>query len=253
MKKVLTAFVLIMIGMPAMAFDCQTIDQQLAQALEISNKYGSYGDERDERKTDIANEQIAKIVATTAHDGNSMSCSFNHSQKNGLRIVTSTDKKFRAFSWDSNIGGTMHEFSNSIQYIDNKGISYAKPIDKIEFVTSLFTTTIQDKPLYLLVTTGTYSTADTSQILNLYQIDGDKLIEPKLIKTNEGLTNTLGFEFNFFSVVERPERPIKLFEFDGKSKTIRFPVVLEDKEFMYGKVTNRKISYQFDGNYFVKK
>lgn len=241
------------ISMPALADDCQITDKQLATALENSNNHGSYGSERDEHKLDIANDEIAKTVAKVVHDSTSMACQFRQSQENGLYMVTSADSKLRAFSWDNNYGGTMHEFVTFIQYIDNQGISHAKPLESIEFATSLFTTTIQDKPLYLLVTTGIYSTGDSSEILNLYRIDGDKLVEPKLIKTKEGLTNTLGFEFDFFSVVDRPERPIKLFEFDDKSKTIRFPVVVQDKELMYGKVTNRKIRYQFDGQYFVKK
>lgn len=241
------------IATTAFADNCQTVDKQLVTLLEKSNTHSYFGDEPDEQKLDNVNNEIAKTIAKIAHDSTSMACEFSQSQENSLHIVTSADKKMRAFSWDNNFGGTMREFVTFIQFIDNKGISHAKPLYSIEFVTSLFNTTIKGKATYLLVTTGIYSTADTSQILNLYQIDNDKLIEPKLIKTKEGLTNVIGFEYNFFSVVDRPERPIELFEFDEKSKTICFPVVIENKEFMYGKVTNRKIRYQFDGQYFVKR
>jgi hypothetical protein len=73
-----------------------------------------------------------------------------------------------------------------------------------------------------------------------------------LIKTASGLTDSLGFSYNFFSVVERRERPVKLISFDKKTNTLKIPVVIEDKEFSNGRVTNRFISYRFNGTYFVK-
>lgn len=246
-------FCLAVITTTAFANDCQTMDKQLATFLENSNKHSNYGDEPDEQKLDNANDEIAKTITNIAHDSTSMACHFSESQEKGLHIVTSVDNKFRAFSWDNNYGGTMREFVTLIQFIDNKGISHAKSLNSIEFVTSLFSTAIKDKATYLLVTTGVYSTKDTAQILSLYQIDNDKLSKPKLIKTKQGLTNVIGFEFDFSSVIDRPERLIELFEFDKKSKTILFPVVVEDKDFIYGNVTNRKIRYQFDGKYFVKR
>jgi hypothetical protein len=62
------------------------------------------------------------------------------------------------------------------------------------------------------------------------------------------LKNTLGFGFDFFSVVDRPDRPVQLIKYDGVKKTLTIPVVLED-----GKVTGRTIVYQFTGQYFERK
>ncbi len=62
----------------------------------------------------------------------------------------------------------------------------------------------------------------------------------------------VGFEYNFFSVVDRKERPIKLILYDKTTKTLKIPVVIEDEEFQNGRVTNKFISYKFDGTYFVK-
>jgi len=55
------------------------------------------------------------------------------------------------------------------------------------------------------------------------------------------------FEFDFFSVIDKSERPVKLIYYDKDKKTLRIPVVLDK-----GVVTNRFITYQFTGRYFEK-
>jgi hypothetical protein len=67
----------------------------------------------------------------------------------------------------------------------------------------------------------------------------------KLIKTQKGLINEINVAYDVFSVVDRPERPIKLIKYDSDKKTIYIPVVYEN-----GKVTNKFIVYQFNGQYF---
>ena len=87
----------------------------------------------------------------------------------------------------------------------------------------------------------------------MFKIRGDSLDNRvKLIKTNEGLTNTLGFEYNFFSVVDRKERPLKLILYDAATRSIRLPVVIVDDKDPLGRVTNKFITYRFNGAYFVR-
>lgn len=253
MKKLAVIALLVSCATPVMASNCQAIDEQLAKSLAIASENSSYSGNYNEENLNTENEKIATILQTLGKQKDSIRCAFPQAQKQGLDILTAPDNKLRAFSWDNNSGGTMHEFNQYVQYIDDRGNSQIQEILSDQFVTSLFTTTIKDKPLYILTTTGIYSTQDSAQTLNLYQIQADKLTSPKLIKTAQGLTNTLSFTYNFFSVVDRPERPIKLFEFDNKTKTIHLPVVIADKEFSTGKVTNRKIAYRFNGKYFVKQ
>jgi hypothetical protein len=61
------------------------------------------------------------------------------------------------------------------------------------------------------------------------------------------LKNSISFEYDFFSVVDRPERPIQLIKYDQTKKTIYIPVVFEN-----GKVTDKYITYKFTGEYFEK-
>ena len=61
------------------------------------------------------------------------------------------------------------------------------------------------------------------------------------------MTNIINVSFDFFSVVDRPERPVKLIKYDNTKKIIYIPVVYED-----GKVTDKFIHYKFNGKFFEK-
>jgi hypothetical protein len=114
---------------------------------------------------------------------------------------------------------------------------------------------IANHPVYMMRSTAILSTSLMYESVDLFSIDGNQLNDNiKLIKTKSGLTQRLGFEYDFFSVVDRPERPIRLIQVNPKQKTIQIPVVMEDKEFRNGgRVTNRFITYKFNGQYFVKQ
>ena len=54
--------------------------------------------------------------------------------------------------------------------------------------------------------------------------------------------------FDFFSVSKRPERPVKLITYDKATQEIRLPLV--DVKYQ---VTEKTITYKFDGSHFVHK
>ena len=68
-----------------------------------------------------------------------------------------------------------------------------------------------------------------------------------MIKAPEGLTNELRIDFDFFSVVDRPERPLRLIRYESTTNSIFVPIVID-----YGKVTNDFDEYRFNGQYFIK-
>ena len=63
-----------------------------------------------------------------------------------------------------------------------------------------------------------------------------------LIRTTSGTTGTLGFDYTLDNDRDAD------FHFNPTTGTITFPVVLEDSH-----VTKRKITYTFNGKYFVRK
>ena len=100
----------------------------------------------------------------------------------------------------------------------------------------------------MAVSGGSESTKDAYEIISVYTISNDTLDDKvKLIKTASGLNNSISFEYDFFSVAGKSERPIRLIRYDTDKKIIYIPIVLEND-----KVTNRYILYQFNGQYFEK-
>jgi hypothetical protein len=165
-------------------------------------------------------------------------------------IHTAGDKHFRIYSWDTWTGGTMHIFKSIYQWKVN-GHTFTRSLEYEEedatgFCSKIFTVDINRKLHYLVVTNYILSTKDAMQSISVYTIDGNSLIDTvKLFKTRTKALNTIDVDFDFFSVVDRPERPLELITYDEKQKIIYIPVVDEK-----GQVTKKNILYQLKGSYF---
>lgn len=165
-------------------------------------------------------------------------------------LHTSDDGNFRIYSWDSETGGSMHFYKVIYQWKANGKVFVSIP--KVEetdpgcFCSNIFTVSINNKPYYLAITNGTYSSKDSRQSITCYSIDGNKLMDTvKLFKTKTKKLNSIDVSFDFFSVVDRPERPLELITYDDKLNIIYIPVV-NDK----GQVTKKNILYQLKDGYF---
>ena len=182
--------------------------------------------------------------------------------KQKIYIITSRDGKLRAYSWDTNEGGTMHDFITVFQYLGTGGKAktstdpYSQSMEDRgagTFVTQIFQANTGTQPIYLVVDTFIGSTSLAGQGIHAYRINGDKLDrKAKMIRTSSGITDSISFAYDFFSVVDHPERPIRLFSYNEANRSFRFPVVIEDSKTPQGRVTNRFITYRFDGKHFVK-
>lgn len=169
---------------------------------------------------------------------------------NVCSIVTSSDGHLRIYSWDTWLGGTMKDFNNIFQFKSGDKIHTTNlnndEDDYGSYFTDISTLKTNGQTYYLTVSGGSESTKYAYKTIRVYIISNDTLNDNvKLIKTKSGFQNSISFEYDFFSVVDRPERPIRLIRYDADKKTIYIPVVLEN-----GKVTDRYILYQFNGKYF---
>ena len=165
-------------------------------------------------------------------------------------VETSSDGNFRIYSWDAQTGGTMRTFRTIYQWKSNGKVFAKVPkydeSDPGSFCSKIFTVSIHDKFYYLAVTNGIYSTKDAMQSISAYSIVGNKLVDTvKLFKTKIKKLNSIDVGFDFFSVVDRPDRPLELIVYDDKQKIIYIPVV-GDK----GQVTKKNILYQLKDRYF---
>jgi hypothetical protein len=205
-----------------------------------------------------ANDQFEKtLLNLTSKDPLTISFDFKKLKDQGLSISTSDDGLFRIYSWDTWTGGTMHFQQNIFQYKSGDKV-FSKIIQdslseedhySVNWYIKIFTIKTSIQTFYLGLYDCTYSTKDAYQGVKVFTIKDTILNDSfKLIRTGSGIKNNLGFYYNFFSVVDRKERPIIMISYDKETKTLKIPVVLEE-----GKVTNRFIIYKFTGRYFERK
>jgi hypothetical protein len=260
--KIIISFIFLLLfsALPALAQANAQIEKELIASIKEIEKHSSYGTGYDEEKLTETNDAFEKKLLKYTKAASTLTYKFSALGQR-MHIATSDDGKFRIYSWDMENGGTMHDYARVYQYKGADGKVYSKGESETEeeeggagsFVTDVFTLGTKAGAVYIVCSTSIGSTMDHYQSADLFKIDGAAMDDKvKLIKTKSGLTSTLGFEYNFFSVVDRKERPVRLISFDKKTSTLKIPVVIEDKEFPLGKVTSRTINYKFDGTYFVK-
>jgi hypothetical protein len=184
-------------------------------------------------------------------DQSTLENKFENLTKEGLIIADSDDKEFRIYSWDTQTGGTMRIYENIFQYSDEKMV-YSKQNpsetegDPKSWYSKIYTLTSGKKIYYLGINHSDYSTSDKSTGIRFFSTQTGFNDTLKLIKTEEGLSNGAGIGYNFFSVVDRPERPLELIKYDPDNKTISIPIVKEED----GSVTDKYDVYRFNDDYF---
>jgi hypothetical protein len=252
------AFLILLFAASIAAQTPSVIEAELLGYLDTMSKSGSYGGEYDEEKLNAATTAFKQKLMKYAVRGDVLKYPFPK-LKETMFIATSKDGKFRIYSWDLESGGTMHDYDRVIQFVGSGGkvITWSDGEGEYDgggaFYTDVFQVASASGPIYLLTSTSRASSSLTGASINAMRIVGNELdTKSKVIKTASGLTNEVGFAYDFFSVVDHPERPIKLFHFDERKREFRFPVVIEDEKTPQGRVTSRYIRYRFNGTNFVK-
>jgi len=239
-----------------------TIEKELHEQLDIVSRSSFRGGEYNEDKVTAANDKIRGLLTKFGNRSDVLAYPFDK-LKNGMFIATSKDGRLRVYSWDYGSSGTMRDFAIVYQFRGKSGRVHvwAQPsCDDFSdcgtgsFIEDLFQVRGPSGTVYLPVSTGILSTSLCYATISIILIDGEKLNrKAKLFRTTSGLNNSVGFEYDFFSVVDRPERPVKLFHFDEANGSFRFPVVIEDEKTPQGRVTDKFITYSFNGKYFVRQ
>jgi hypothetical protein len=258
MKPILLLLIVLSAAGSVLAQAPAAVDRELVGYLENMRKFGSYNGSYDGDKLEKNSDSLKKALLKYGKRVDILAYAF---PKLGDRayVVTSRDKRLRIYSWDTESGGTMHNFDNVFQYQGKSGKVYTwtrtedSEGDAGAFYHQMFQADTPAGTVYLGVSTFIGSTSMAGQSIRAYKINGEKLdTAAKVIKTRSGVTDSVGFGYDFFSVVDHPERPIRLFSYDETRKSFRFPIVIEDGKTPQGRVTNRYITYRFDGKYFVK-
>lgn len=190
------------------------------------------------------------LLAYTAVARSTFTYDFKELEKEGLIIRTSEDGLFRIYSWDTQKGGTAHNFDAVLQYRVNNEV-YSKSASHAEdnagkWFSNIYELKTENKTYYIGLYHVMHSTTDLFQGVKIFCIEDNELNESvRLFKTPKGLVNELGFAYNFLSVADHPERPVKLIYYDTDDDQLHLTVVKEG-----GTVTKQIITYQFTGKYF---
>ncbi len=250
-------FILLVLAVSISAQTPQKIEQELIKLYAKVSDNSSYKSNSDIELLEKANNDFKAKMLKYTKIASTLKHSFKDLDKE-ISISTSKDGKFRIYSWDLENDGTAQSYDILYQFKDNKGKIHSESANLSEgdfgaFVSDIFQVKLEKATIYLARFTAILGTS-----LNYQQIQGFKIgvkslnKKVKIFKTTSGLQNSIGFEYDFFSVVDRPERPIKLIVFDEKTNTVKIPVVIKKDENDYGTVTDKFISYKFNGTYFVK-
>lgn len=241
--------------------DIKTCETKLNLSFDIIQFYANSDDKIkfEENYIDNSNTNFEKMLLDfTKSQPKTLIHKFLNLEKKGLKISSSKDGFFRIYSWDTESGGTMRSFRNVFQYMDSKKIHSENLIDKDEYGESMFTYEIIDqviskkKTYYVVKCIFIGSSALSYHKIKIFSIENDKLNEnAKLIKTSTGIKNELGYEIDFSSSVNREPNSVEMdfawINYNKINKIITIPLITSE-----GKLTKRKITYKFNGEYFIK-
>jgi hypothetical protein len=227
---------------------CQNLDYELSRDYaKIFTFYNADNDSLAHYSTQFSNKLVRTIEANTE----TLHCEFKTFKDSIGTVVTSDDGLLRIYSWNTWLGGSMTDYRSIFQFKSKNKVFVINQSNDENSSGSNFlqinSLNNNGKMYYLAINSGSLSSKDSYENITIFSIEGNKVVKVPIIKTKSGLTSTISFEYDFYSVVERPERPIQLIKYDSAKNTIGIPIVFEN-----GKVTNKYIYYKLTGEFFEK-
>jgi hypothetical protein len=231
----------------------RSIETNLIRRLVAIQRWSNNGQAPDDDKLEAENGSLKKDLLRSANTVATLTYPFGK-LKEKMSVVTSKDGRLRIYAWDRQTGGTMRDFDSVYQFRGESGKAYSRAGEGGGFYHDIFQVKTRALPIYLTVSTFIASSTYLSDSISVATIDGDKLVlDSKLIRTSNGLTNEIDFSYDFGSVMDRKERPVKLFTYDEAKRSFSFPIVITDDEFTQGRVTNKLVTYHFNGSEFLRE
>jgi len=257
--KPLLSLALALFALSGFGQDLHAIEQDLLQKYDQIHHWSPYNNSENYNHYDSLEKANAVFKATLLHYATTypatLNAAFRRLTKAGLMITTSSDSLFRIYSWDTETGGTLHYFSNIYQYKNAHGV-HARPgpppppedAEKygVVYYSNIYTLPVNGKRYYLAISNAILGGKDHIQSIQAFAMTDRGLNDSaRIIRTSEGLVSSIEVEYNFFSVVDTPERPVHLIGYDSAKKIISIPIVKRD-----GTVAKGRLLYRCTGKYF---
>lgn len=233
--------------------DTVDLSTEEIKLLKIHNDISTaMGNVRNDSLLALSSLQFTDSLTYLIKNNNStINYPFEKLQKeNALKIATSADKKLRVYSWDNNSGGTMRFFNQIYQFNVNGNITVNASLastDSQSYFSKIYT--VQNKnneSIYLVISNSILSSKYSVQHINAYKIGTENLQNAAVFKTKTNTLDKISVEYDFFSVVDRPERPVELISFENN--TLKIALVDNNQN-----VTSKNLIYEWNGNLFLYK
>lgn len=163
-------------------------------------------------------------------------------------IHTSSDGKFRIYSWDTENHSPVRAYKSIYQWQGKSGVftnisNEETALDEV--CAGLHTVVIENKTYYLVITTSVGSAINQGQSIAAYRIEGDKLLDKvKVFKTKTETLNSIIVNTDRYKVVDDHDQSDRI-TYDAEQKIVSVPLVNEE-----GTLTNKFLLYQLKGRYF---
>jgi len=234
----------------ALAAEAQSLDKidaTIAQFItRIENPSG--GDD-----ISTANTQLLAYMKRVLADSRLLGAPLPKAHQAGLKANRSEDGRVCFYSWDDETGGTMHFFTDLVQWKGKNGVHWLKlhPREGAEgpnYDRGFFyhddlhsVRTADGNTIYMPTYRGISSHPDHTDGITAYSIAGDKLVEvPAFQAKSKSLTS-----------IEVPASEVEwdendLITFKDHAQTLLIPITTKD-----GQVTGHFLTYRFDGHKYV--
>ena len=259
MKFQLSLFLLIA-TFSLFAQDIETCNKKLLADFTKMEFYAERKHENDnydsvEKYNDAFQNKLLKYCNSVPK---TMTYPFKELTEIALGISTSQNGLFRIYSWNGETGGTMQDFRNVFQFKSGAQLYARKIAEQDDSDDNSFSyeiideVTSQKQTFYVVKCIAIGSSAASSHKIKIFSIENGKLNQDaKLIKTKTGIQNELAYWIDFSDNANLgfsyDDMQYAWIDYDKKTKTIAIPLITEA-----GKLTKKKIRYQFKGVYFEK-
>ncbi len=231
---------------------------QKLDALADSVSAASSPDNKDYKRLESANARLRNwLLKEGAAHPEWLQVGPVNFERGAVCVLTSADRRFRIYWWDTETGGTMHFYAGVIQYLAAPGRAGTLDLDDKRtmedggspgyWYDELYSvTTKSGNTFYLPVYGADYSTRDKASGIRAYTIRAGKLRgDVPFFFTKTKQYSDISYNYDFFKYAGREEGLPQLTYLE-KEREVVIPVVTKDNT-----ITDRVLVYRFDGERFV--
>ena len=193
----------------------------------------------------------ARLLYLTSNNPETMKLSFKYLKYyDGLKIYSSSDKSFRIYQWDDEIGPTGHNYITVYQYIIDNKVQSASLLPGCQSqiasnmkYKNLYTLKTKTRIYYLATYAKKFSQEEAYEGVEVFSRN-DHSINDSIQIIKSTMADTAYCDYGYMLSEPKGVTTHSIY-FDKKKKTIFFPVV--NKEYV---VSSSYTAYKFNGTFF---